>query len=82
MRIFLQTPPTEGSAPRFYQLILQKDLLGGWNLIRQWGWQGERGSSRQEHFDSLDEAQYSLQKYRDKQFEKGFRLMFAQGDEG
>ena len=43
MRIYMQIPPEGDKAPRFYHLHLQEDLLEGWSLIREWGYQGARG---------------------------------------
>lgn len=80
MRIFMQTRPEPDNPARFYQLILQEDLLGGWTLIRQWGRVGERGTSRQEFFDDVDSAQDALTRYRRRQAEQGFRVTFVQGE--
>ena len=81
MRIFMQTPPEPGKAPRFYQLILHQDLLGGWSLIRQWGQTGSRATARREHYADLTQAQEALQRHRAIQVNKGFRVMFVQGSE-
>ena len=81
MRIFMQTTPEPGMTPRFYQLILHQDLLGGWSLIRQWGRTGSRANARREHFSNLAQAQEALQHHRDIQVSKGFRVMFVQGSE-
>ncbi len=80
MRLFLQTPATIDQAPKFYQLILQQDLLGGWSLIRQWGWHGERGAQRREHFDDYSAAESALIAWRDKQLGRGFRIMYLEGN--
>ena len=45
MRIYMQTRPA-AEAPRYYQLLLEQDLLGGWTLYREWGQQGGRPSAR------------------------------------
>ncbi len=79
MRIFMQTPPGRGEVPRYYQLILQEDLLGGWSLLRQWGRMGSRGALRKEHFDDRDAAQRALIAHRDQQLKRGFNVMFIHG---
>ncbi len=79
MRIFMQTAPGQAQAPRFYQLILQEDLLGGWSVLRQWGRLGTRGALRKEHFDDLDAAQQALVDHRDEQIKRGFNVMFIHG---
>ena len=75
----MQTTPGTQGPPRFFELILQEDLLGGWTLIRQWGQTGTRGSHRKEHFDDRCTAQQALVDYRDRQLRKGFAVMFIHG---
>ncbi len=79
MRIYLQTPAAPGETLRFYHLILQRDLLGGWSLTRVWGPQGTSGRSRNEHFPTVESAQEALFKARDRQIERGYKVMFVQG---
>ncbi len=79
MRIYMQTPINPEEPLRFYSLQLQQDLLGGWNLIRESGLQGNRGSSKREHFDHREEAENKLMKYRDRQVKKGYRIVFREG---
>jgi hypothetical protein len=45
MRLFMQSRAEGPEAPRYYQIMLQQDLLGGWTLFREWGQQGGRASS-------------------------------------
>lgn len=79
MRIFMQSLAEDRQTPKFYQLILQEDLLGGWTLIRQWGRMGARGSSRQHQYPDLESAQDALAEYREQQNAKGYSVMFKQG---
>lgn len=81
MRIYMQTPVMEEQPLRFYHLILQQDLLEGWILIREWGYQGARGRSRRDHFKDYEEAQRALLKLRDTQLDRGFRVVFMSGTE-
>ena len=81
MRIYLQTPVTDERPPRFYQLFIQEDLLGGWTLVRESGYQGSPGRIVRQHFADWDEAQRALIKCRDAQLRRGYRIMFAQGQE-
>ena len=75
----MQTAPSTEGPPRFFELILQEDLLGGWSLIRQSGRTGTRGTFRKELFDDQDKAQQALINYRDQQLRKGFVVMFIHG---
>jgi predicted DNA-binding WGR domain protein len=81
MRIYMQTAATEDKAPRYYHLHLQKDLLEGWSLIREWGYQGAAGRVRREHFTGREQAQQALLKLRDEQLKRGYRIVFIQGQD-
>jgi len=77
----MQTPALDDRPPRFYQMVLQKDLLGGWTLVREWGFQGASGRVVRDHFDSWDEASQVMVRLRDTQLGRGYRVMFMQGQE-
>ena len=79
MRIYLQTPYSGDRPPRFYHLFLQKDLLEGWTLVKEWGFQGSSGRVVRQHFASRDAAMEALLSSRDQQVERGYRVMFAEG---
>ncbi|HLT43151.1 MAG TPA: WGR domain-containing protein [Luteimonas sp.] len=79
MRLLLQQRPDGREAPRFVQLMLERDLLGGWTLIRESGQVGSRSTVRREQFLEQAEAQAAFERARDLQLKKGFQLMFAQG---
>jgi predicted DNA-binding WGR domain protein len=82
MRIFMQTPPVANAPQRYYQLILQQDLLGGWTLIRESGQLGARSTVRREQYLDFRAAQDAMEKARDQQLKKGLKVMFSQGLEG
>jgi len=81
MRIYMQTPFQEDQPPRFYHLFLQEDMLAGWNVVREWGFQGSPGRLLREHFAERDAAQQALLRHRDAQLRRGYRVMFVQGQE-
>lgn len=81
MRLYMQTPVTDEHPPRFYHLFLQQDLLEGWTLVKEWGYQGAKGRLVREHFDSREAAEHALVKARDSQLQRGFRVVFAEGQE-
>ena len=78
MRIYMQIPPEGEKAPRYYHLHLQEDLLEGWTLIREWGYQGASGRIKREHFDNQTAAQAAMLKIRDEQIKRGFQVVFMQ----
>ncbi len=81
MRLLLQQRPDGREAPRFVQLMLQPDLLGGWTLVRESGQMGGRSSVRRDVYLDHGAALAALEHARDAQLKKGFQLMFAQGEE-
>ena len=81
MRVYMQTQAEADKMPRFYQLVLQEDLLNGWTLVREWGQQGSPGRVKKDQFPSREEAQQALIKVRDAQMKRGFRVVYMRGDE-
>ena len=79
MRLLLQQRPDGPEAPRFVQLMLQPDLLGGWTLVRETGQIGGRSTLRREQYLDQASAMAAFEHARDLQLKKGFQLMFAQG---
>lgn len=79
MRLLLQQRPDGPEAPRFVQLMLQPDLLGGWALVRESGQIGGRSQLRREQFLDQASAQRALEQARDQQIKRGFQVMFSQG---
>ena len=78
----MQSSATGSEAPRYYQIVLQQDLLGGWTLFSEWGQQGGRASSKREVFLERDAALVAFEHARDAQLKRGFRVMFSQGIQG
>jgi predicted DNA-binding WGR domain protein len=81
MRMLLQQRPDGREAPRFVQLMLEPDLLGGWALVRETGQIGGRSSLRREQYLDQASALAAFEHARDLQLKKGFQLMFVQGAE-
>lgn len=81
MRIYMQTNAAPGETPRYVQLSLDQDLLGGWILSRETGRQGGRATLRREVFLEDDDAIRAFEHARDNQLKRGFRVVFAQGTE-
>jgi predicted DNA-binding WGR domain protein len=79
MRLLLQQRPLAGEIPRYVQLILQQDLLGGWSLLRESGTTGGKATLKREQFLEHALAVAAFEKARDAQLKRGFQVMFAQG---
>lgn len=74
----MQIPPQDDKAPRYCHLHMQEDLLEGWSLIREWGYQGARGRVVREHFPDRTSAEDALVRARDEQLNRGYRVVFMQ----
>ncbi len=82
MRVYMQTVNDHAEKkPRFYQLVLQEDLINGWTLVREWGNQGSAGRVKKDHFPSRDDAVTALLKVRDTQVKRGFKVVYMRGDD-
>ncbi|MHB8747105.1 MAG: WGR domain-containing protein [Gammaproteobacteria bacterium] len=81
MRIYMQSLVAADKPPRFYHLLLQEDLLEGWTLVVEWGNQGAAGRVRREYFIDREAAENALLQVRDAQLQRGYHVVFAQGQE-
>ena len=81
MRVYMQIPALDGKPPRYYQLVLQEDLINGWTLVREWGQQGYAGRVKRDHFPDRTAAEAALLSVRDSQLERGYKVVFMQGNE-
>lgn len=79
MRLLLQQRPEGREAPRFVQLMLERDLLGGWSVVRESGRIGGRSQLRREQFPDQASATAAFEHARDLQLTKGFQVMYSQG---
>lgn len=77
----MQIPALDGKPPRYYQLVLQEDLINGWTLIREWGQQGYAGRVKRDHFSDRSAAEAALLRVRDSQLGRGYKVVFMQGNE-
>lgn len=81
MRIYMQTKPVAGEAPRYAQLVLQQDLLGAWTLYREAGTEGGRATLRKEVYLDRDAALAAFEMARDRQVKRGYQIMITEGVE-
>lgn len=80
MRIYMQTTAFGNKPPRFFHLHLQEDLLDGWTLVKESGYQGSSGKVTREYFQNRDDAVDALAKAKDRQVNRGYSIVFAQGE--
>jgi predicted DNA-binding WGR domain protein len=79
MRIYMQTIQSQEHPLRFYQLHLQQDLLGSWVLVRESGFQGNRGQVKRSYFKQRSEAEQAMARLRDMQAKRGYQVVFMEG---
>jgi len=79
MRIYMQLPAIEDKPLRFYHLFLQPDLIDGWTLVKEWGYQGSSGRLKREHYPGYEAAEAAMMKSRDAQIKRGYRTVFLEG---
>lgn len=59
--------------------MLQQDLLGGWTIIKEWGYQGASGRVKRAHYPDRETAQCAMLEARDAHLKRGYRVVFTQG---
>ncbi|MCF6298689.1 MAG: WGR domain-containing protein [Thiomicrorhabdus sp.] len=79
MRIYMQLPASEGQPLRFYHLFLHTDLIDGWSLVKESGFQGSSGRLKRDHFPDYESAESALIKSRDAQSKRGYQVVFMEG---
>jgi predicted DNA-binding WGR domain protein len=52
------------------------------SLIRDWGYQGESGRLKKEHFQDREAAEAALLTVRDEQIKRGYQVVFMQSTAG
>lgn len=57
---------------RFYRLDIERDLFGGFLLMKQWGRIGARGRIMAKRFESEAPALAALQKQADRKRRRGY----------
>ncbi|MBF0589732.1 MAG: WGR domain-containing protein, partial [Magnetococcales bacterium] len=71
MKAYLQRINPDNDAIWYYSIQIQRDLLGRWHVIREWGRSGSPGTLRQTPYQDLNEAQEAFQSLRNKKKKKG-----------
>ncbi|MDH5378471.1 MAG: WGR domain-containing protein [Gammaproteobacteria bacterium] len=78
----MQIPAMNDQSPRFYQIYLERDLIDGWNVVKEWGRVGASGKVVKEHFSDREQAENAVFASRDTQTKRGYQVVFVQGDQG
>ncbi|MBF0282874.1 MAG: WGR domain-containing protein [Magnetococcales bacterium] len=79
MKAYLQRLNPETAAVWYYSMQLQRDLLGRWHLIKEWGRSGSPGTLRRTPYDTLDEATAAFSNLRQELTDRGYRVVMQEG---
>lgn len=74
MNTYLEKHNDEKNQHRFYVLAIDRNLFGGWSVIRRWGRVGNRGGRQKiDLYDDLATAQRVFQKKTREKRKRGYR---------
>ncbi|MBF0159299.1 MAG: WGR domain-containing protein [Magnetococcales bacterium] len=79
MKAYLQRVNQESQLIWYYFIQVQPDLLGRWQVIREWGRLGSPGTVRKTPYPDPVEALNALQILRDQLIQKGYRVVMQEG---
>ncbi len=79
MKAYLQRLNPATGVVWYYSLQIQRDLLGRWQVIREWGRSGSPGTLRQCPFDEHGDAVASMTSLMDQLIEKGYQVVMREG---
>ncbi|MBF0428850.1 MAG: WGR domain-containing protein [Magnetococcales bacterium] len=79
MKVYLQRPSSTNGAVLFYSLQIQRDLLGRWHVIREWGRSGSPGTLRQTPYDAYEVAMEAMLNVESQLLDKGYQAMMREG---
>lgn len=79
MKAYLQRFNYSNGLIWFYAIQIQRDLLGRWQVIREWGRSGSPGTLRQVPFDTHASAEESMASILKQLTNKGYRVVMREG---
>lgn len=79
MKAYLQRVNPQSGEVWFYSIQIQLDLLGEWQIIREWGRSGSSGTVRRQVFDDLDPAIKNMDLLVEQLRDKGYKVVMREG---
>ena len=79
MKAYLQRFNNSNGLIWFYAIQIQRDLLGRWQVIREWGRSGSPGTLRQVPFETHAGAEENMLSLLDQLTAKGYRVVMREG---
>ncbi|MCX7556612.1 WGR domain-containing protein [Xanthomonadaceae bacterium JHOS43] len=74
MHLYMQQTTAGLPAPRYLRLLLEQDLFGGWELIREAGQVGGKSQLKRELFTDRAQAIDTFEKLRALHVKRGFAV--------
>ena len=72
--LYFEKHNDEKNLHRFYAMSIDRNLFGGWSLVRRWGRIGNRGGRQKiDLYDTLETAQGLFDKKEREKLRRGYR---------
>lgn len=79
MKAYMQRLNPENNLLWYFSIQIQMDLLGRWQVIREWGRAGSPGTLRHRPYDSLQEAVDAFMDLKQQLVGKGYLVVMQEG---
>ncbi|MBF0584617.1 MAG: WGR domain-containing protein [Magnetococcales bacterium] len=79
MKAYLQRLNPANGLIWYYAIQIQRDLLGNWQVIREWGRSGSPGTMRQAPFDSHATAEANMTTLLEQLTARGYQVVMREG---
>ncbi|MBF0609831.1 MAG: WGR domain-containing protein [Magnetococcales bacterium] len=79
MKAYLQRLSPESNQLWYFSIQIQMDLLGRWQVMREWGKYGSPGTLRKQPFESLQEAMAAFSDLKEQLMSKGYQVVMQEG---
>ncbi|MBF0455331.1 MAG: WGR domain-containing protein [Magnetococcales bacterium] len=79
MKAYLQRLNPNSGDVWFYSIQIQRDLMGRWQVIREWGRSGSPGTVRHMPYDAYYDAQESMETLIEELSQRGYQVVHSEG---
>ncbi|MBF0184274.1 MAG: WGR domain-containing protein [Magnetococcales bacterium] len=79
MKAYLQRFNPENGQIWYYAVRVQRDLLGQWQVIREWGRSGSPGTVRYAVFDHYLQAADDMSRLMEQLVKRGYHVVMREG---
>jgi predicted DNA-binding WGR domain protein len=79
MKAYLQRLSPENGQIWYYSVQVQRDLLGQWQVIREWGRSGSPGAVRHAPYEDYLQAAEGLSQLLEQLVKRGYHVVMREG---